>query len=228
MPKPIFKTLFLVTTFTMITARSWSHVPYFELDDFSMKQPFKVNYSIEQSIAIYAWLENNTPDNSEDVDVFVFQLSEPTNVYLEIIVPVCQGYEEFRPWIALAGPGLPKPITPLPFDIPAGCGIEVIKNVNKGETRETFYEIFGGKSYYNGPVYDEYLSTPGTYFVFIWDPQQKSGDYVAVIGKKEIWRFQDIMRAIRNTPLIRLDQELHVDCSNPQMENWWELGPAPR
>jgi hypothetical protein len=27
---------------------------------------------------------------------------------------------------------------------------------------------------------------------------------VAVLGKKEIWRFRDIIQAFRNTPLIRL------------------------
>jgi hypothetical protein len=61
---------------------------------------------------------------------------------------------------------------------------------------------------------------PGVYYVFIRDPRQKSGDYVAVVGKKEIWRFQDMIRALRNTPLIRLDQELHVGCSEPQTEDW--------
>jgi hypothetical protein len=228
MPKPIFKTLFLVTTITIVTAQSWAHVPYIEHNDFSAKQPFRVDYSIEQSLAIYAWLENKAPGNSADIDVYVFQIKKPTNVYLEVIVPVCHGYEEFRPWFALAGPGLPEPKTPMPFDIPAGYGIEVIQNVNKGEPRETFYEFFGGKSYYNGPVFDVYLSLPGTYHVYFWDPQQKSGDYVAVFGKKEIWRFQDMIRAFRNTPRIRLDQELHVDCSKPERENWWDLGPATR
>ena len=139
----MFRILFLIVAFALagVGTQSRAHVPYLEDRDFSVEYPFEIEYSIEQSLAIYAWLENNTPDNSEDVDVLVFQLNEPTNVYLEIIVPVCQGYEEFRPWIALAGPGLPEPITPLPFDIPSGYGIEVIKNVNKGETRETFYEI---------------------------------------------------------------------------------------
>jgi hypothetical protein len=228
MSNPILKSLFLATSFIVITAYSWAHVPYFEYDDFTMEQPYKVTFSIEQSLAIYAWLGNNTPDTSADVDVLVFELNDPANVYLEVIVPVCPGYEEFRPWIALAGPGLPEPKTPLPFDIPAGYGIEVIQDVNKGKSRDAFYEIFGGKSYYYGPVYDEHLSLPGTYYIFVWEPRRKSGDYVAVVGKKEIWRFEDIIRAIRNTPLIRLDQELHVDCSNPQMENWWELGPATR
>jgi hypothetical protein len=213
LPKHIFKILFSITTYTFVTAQSWAHVPYIELNDFSAKRPFTVEYSIEQSLAVYAWLENTDLGNTEDIDVFVFRINEPTNVYLEILVPVCQGYEEFLPWFALAGPGLPKPNTPMPFSISPGYGIEVIPNVTIGEPRDTFYEFFGGKSYYKGPVFEEILTIPGTYYVYIWDPHQKGGDYVAVLGRKEIWRCRDIIQAFRNTPLIRLGKELHVDCS---------------
>jgi hypothetical protein len=216
MPKHILKILFSITTYTFVTAHSWAHVPYLENIDFSTKQPFTVEYSIEQSLAIYAWLEKNDLGNSEDIDVFAFRLNEPTIVYLEVLVPVCQGYEDFLPWFALAGPGLPEPKVPMPFDIPPGYGIEVIKNLTIGEPRDTFYEFFGGKSYYKGPVFDEKLTIPGTYYVYFWDPHQKGGDYVVVLGKKEIWRFQDIIQALRNTPLIRLGKELHVDCQKPQ------------
>jgi hypothetical protein len=82
-----------------------------------------------------------------------------------------------------------------------------------GEPRETFYEFYGGKSYYKGPFYEEYIATPGTYYVFFWDPHHKGGDYVAVLGKEEIWRFRDVIQAFRNTPLIRLNRELHIACS---------------
>ena len=226
MPKHIFKILFLTATFAIVTAQSWAHVPYLEHNDFSAKQPFTVGYTIEQSLAIYAWLEIDDHGYSDDIDVFVFRINEPTSVYLEVLVPVCKGYEKFLPWFALAGPGLPEPKAPMPFDIPPGYGIEVIPNVTKGEPRDTFYEFFGGKSYYKGPVFDENLTTPGTYHVYFWDPQRKGGDYVAVLGKKEIWRFRDIIQAFRNTPLIRLGKELHVECPEPQLENNWELGPA--
>ena len=157
MPKHIFKILSLISIFALVTAQSWAHVPYFEHNDFSAKQPFTVEYSIEQSIAIYAWLENNDIGNSGDVDVFVFRINEPTNVYLEVIVPVCMGYEEFLPWLALAGPGLPEPKVPMPFDIPSGCGIEVIQNGTSDEPRDTFYEFFGGKSYYICFIFNSFL-----------------------------------------------------------------------
>ena len=222
MPKHIINKFLLITAFTVTTPQSWAHVPYLEHNDFSVMRPFQVEYSIEQSLAIYAWLDNNGINSLGDIDVFVFSVKEPTNVHLEVLVPVCPGYEEFQPWFALAGPGLSDPKAPLPFDIPPGYGIEVIKNVASPESRDTFYEFFGGKNYYKGPVFDKNLTIPGTYYVYFWNPQQESGDYVAVLGRKEIWRFRDILKAFRNTPLIRLGTELHVDCPEPKSENMRE------
>ena len=226
MPYRLLYRFSVLFAFAVITSQSRAHVPYLENNDFSVKQPFEVEHTIEQSLAIYAWLETNESGISVDIDVFVFRINEPANVYLEVLVPVCPGYEEFRPWIALAGPGLARTELQLPFDIPPDYGIEVIQNVSGDAPRETFYEIFGGKSYYKGPVYNEYITIPGVYRVYVWDPQQKSGDYVAVLGKKEIWRFSDVIRAFRNTPLIRLGRELHTDCPDPTMDKGPKMDPV--
>ena len=214
MPAPNLKTIFLTAALTFIVAQSWAHVPYFEHHDFSVKQPFTVEYTIEQSLAVYAWLEKDELGNSEDIDVYAFRIDEPTNVYLEVLVPVCQGYETFLPWFALVGPGLPDPVAPLPFDIAPDHGIVLIQSAKSDKPRETFYEFFGGKSYYKGRKFEENIVIPGTYYVYVWDPDQKGGDYVAVLGKKEIWRFRDIVQAFRYTPQIRLNRELHLDCSD--------------
>lgn len=206
------KTIFLATALTFSVYQSWAHVPYFEHHDFSAEHPFTVEYSIEQSLAVYAWLEKDDSGNSEDIDVYAFRIDGPTNVYIEVLVPVCQGYETFLPWFALVGPGLPDPKTPIPFDIPPNYGIVVIQNEKPGKPRDTFYEFFGGKSYYKGRHFDEQLITPGAYYVYFWDPDREGGDYVAVLGRKEIWRFRDVIQAFRYTPQIRLNRELHLDC----------------
>jgi hypothetical protein len=214
MHKHIWMLLILATTVTLIAAQSWAHVPYFEDHDFSEKQPFRVEYSIEQSMAIYAWLEINNLGYSEDIDVYVFQVDEPADIYVEVLVPVCRGYEDFLPWYALVGPGLPEMKTSVPFDIQPDQGIVLRRNLRPGEPRDVFYEFFGGKSYYKGPIFEDTFAMLGTYYVYVWDPLQKGGDYVVVLGKKETWRFQDIVQAFRNTPLIRLDRELHIKCSD--------------
>lgn len=188
------------------------HVPYFERIDLRDARPFEVPKSVEQSIAVYAWLRS-----TRDLDVYAFRLddAQPTRVFLEVLVPVCPGYENLLPWFAVVGPGLPPPVPgdSLPFEVPPGEGVVVLPNLEPGEPRSTFYEPFGDKSYYQGPRFDQFLSGPGAYQVIYWDPRGARGDYVAIIGAEEIWEADDIQRALRLTPIIRQGGELHTECA---------------
>jgi hypothetical protein len=188
-----------------------AHVPYLERVDFSPDDPFVVAFPT-QSIAVYSWIavEEGTP--ADDVDVYRLELDEATEIFVESIVPVCPGYEDFLPSFAVVGPGLPAPDETVPFEIPVGEGALVFHDVEPGEERETFFEPFGGKHYYQGPTFEDVLILPGTYHVVFWDPLQQGGDYVAAVGRQEVWRLRDIIRALIVTPWIRQDLELHVDC----------------
>lgn len=200
--------LFLMLFFSVCVS---AHVPYLEHRDYSEDNPLVLRKIVTQSKAFYSWLENDGLMDCDDIDVYKFSLKKPTVMYLEIIVPVVDDYyEDFCPWYALVGPGLPEPSQSYPFDIPDGYGIIVKENVEPGEERETFYEPFGGKSYYKGPIFEEKLDESGDYFVYCWDPYKKGGDYTLVIGNKEIWGPLDILRALIYTPLIRMDYELHI------------------
>ena len=77
------KTLLVNGIFLSIATLSFAHVPYFEPKDFSEAQPFLVPHTIEQSIAVYAWLETDDAGYSEDIDVYVFHIDEPARIYLE-------------------------------------------------------------------------------------------------------------------------------------------------
>ena len=189
-----------------------AHVPYLEHRDSSPQQPFQVRRSITQSIAVYSWLKTDWVNLSTDIDVYSFTIKDqPLRIYLEVIVPVCDGfYVNFTPWFALVGPGLPPPNQTLPFDLPDGCGVIVKQDAPPGSPREQFYEPFGGKSYYQGPRFDETINISGTYYVYYWDHYQKGGDYVAVLGYKEQFPPVDILRSLINTPLVRHGYELHL------------------
>ena len=201
------KTALLIVFLLFISPCIAAHVPYFEHRDFTETKPYYVWKNVEQSKAFYAWLETG-----EDIDVYSFKVnSQSIRVYAELIVPVIDDiYEEFVPWFALVGPGLPEYNESLPFEIPGGYGIIVMENVAPGENRTTFYEFFGGKSYYEGPVLDINVSEEGTYYIVCWDPYETGGDYVFVLGKKEIFGPFDILRALIYTPLIRRNKELHL------------------
>jgi hypothetical protein len=196
--------LFILLALSCATA--WAHVPYLERTDIDPSRPFRVA-DVEQSIAVYGWLETDS-----DVDVFTFSVADRADIFLEVIVPVCPGYEAFLPWYALIGPGLPPPLHDLPVPLPPGYGAIVVPNLAPGEPRPVFFEPFGGKSYYSGVQTLDTVTTPGQWTVVAWDPTGARGDYVMTIGAREQFGPRDLVRAAINTPIIRRDGELHTDC----------------
>jgi hypothetical protein len=186
-------------------------VPFLERTDFACDEPFRPELPA-QSIAVYAWL-----DAADDVDFYTFEVKQETPFLAEVLVPVHTQYEHFRPAFALIGKGFPKAPTCLPVRPLEGYGALVFLD-DASQPRRSFYEPFGGKSYYRGPRVERTLQ-PGTYTVVYWDPRHKKGDYVAVLGKKEIWRGKDIRRAMRVTPKIRRGQELHLAETKDTEEN---------
>ncbi len=183
-----------------------AHVPYIERQDYGWPNPFVVQ-DVEQSKAMYAWLSSPS-----DIDVYAFNVTETTDLFVEVIVPVCPAYEQFLPSYAIVGPGLPDPGDELPVDLPPGYGAIVVPNLEPGAPRDTFFEPFGGKWYYEGVSFNEPASTPGLWLVIVWDPYAMGGDYVASIGLEERFTPRDILRSLINTPYVRQGRELHTDC----------------
>ena len=181
--------------------------------DYSFEQPFRVKGSVENSIAVYAWLETGN-----DTDVYRLEIKRPVRLSATLSCP----YALPRAVSALAGccrAGACAPDEPLPFVLPQGYGAVVLKNTAPGEQRQQFYEPFGGKSYYTAPVFDQTVSQTGTWYMYVWDPSGMGGDYVAVIGYKERFSLLDIFSALINTPKIRLDRELHTDCKDSKNQH---------
>lgn len=192
-------------------ATAFGHVPFLEGTDFSWEAPFRVRGLIQQSIAVYSFLDADS-GGTREVDVYQFTIRRATSVYVEVLVPVCPTYAAFRPSYAIVGPGFAVPEQQLPFELPEGYGAIVVADYDPPQEWTTFYEPFGNKSYYQGPTFEQTLSTPGTYYVVYWDPAGVGGDYVAVLGDKEIWWPWDIVRALIQTPKIRRGLELHTQC----------------
>jgi len=192
---------------SLIVQPAIAHVPYLEDVDYSTEAPFEIPEPLVKSRALYSWLETGN-----DIDVFSFQVTEPIRLFAQAIVPVCQGYEELLPWFAVVGPGLPEPDVPLPFELPAGYGAWVVQNEEPWTPRDTFFEPFGDKWYFDGPVFDEVVSTPGTWYLYYWSPYGIGGDYAAIVGTAEVWDLSDILRAVLYTPVIRAGGELHIEC----------------
>jgi len=204
----IFLVLFVLLVFSSSTQ---AHVPYIEFVDYSESRPFKIRDSVENSKAIYCWFKTG-----EDVDVFTFDVTEPVRVVIDVSVQKCEANEDLLPWFALVGPGLPEPEEEIPFELSEGNGALVWKNVEPGEPRTEFWEPIGKKCYYwLGPQswFDQEISVPGTYYVYYWNPDGFSGDYVASIGFLEgVNTPLDNLISLLISPLIKLNLENHTRC----------------
>jgi hypothetical protein len=205
--KILFSIIVICLLVSCVAHPAIAHVPYIEKQDFSEERPFVLRDSIENSKAIYAWFETET-----DVDVYAFEVKKPVRVYANALVIACPSLENLLPWFAVVGPGLPVPNEELPFNLPDGYGAIVVQNKQPGEPRDTFYEPFSAKTYYDGPAFDEEVSTPGQWYIYYWDPYHLGGDYVAVLGYKEKFTFFDTLRALINTPKIWFNLVLHTKC----------------
>lgn len=195
--------------FLALAVPAVAHVPYFEETDLSADSPFVIT-DIEQSKAVYAYLET-----AEDQDTYLLLVREPVRIYVKIIIPYCKRYEGFRPSFALIGPGLPAPDEALPFDIPEGHGAIVKHDTPEGANRPSMYEFFSDQFYYEGPVLDIDVAQTGDYRVVYWQPDSSSGDYVAIVGRREDFSPEDWTRSFTNTAEIRKRTYIHGGCEEP-------------
>ena len=200
-----FFTLMMISCFAVLPAEA--HVPHIERKDYSEQKPFIVKDSIENSKAIYAWFETG-----DDIDVYAFEVSGTARVYAKALVIACPSLENVLPWFAVVGPGLPSPDEELPFTLPEGYGAVVVQNKKPGEPRDTFFEPFSAKTYFDGPEFNQEVTTPGSWYIYYWNPYNSGGDYVAVLGSEESFSFLDTLRSLINTPKIWFNLQLHTKC----------------
>ena len=180
--KKCFIAYFILLIIILVIYTAKAHEVFSEEKDFSQESPFVVSDSIENAKAVYARLEPST-----DIDVYAFAVTKPVHVHARAFVPLVAGLEQFLPNLAVAGPGLPVTEEKLPFTLPKGYGAVVVKNTPRGKKRPVFYEPFSGKEYYDAPAFDRKVTATGTWYVYYWDPYKTGGDYVAILGFREMF-----------------------------------------
>ncbi len=168
----------LIIIFVVCPARA--HETFSEEKDYSVESPFAISDSIENAKAIYARLQP-----PKDIDVYTFTVTKPVHLHARAFVPLVPSLEQFLPSLAVVGPGLQAPVEKVPFHLPAGYGAVVVTNTPAGKKRPVFYEPFSGTEYYDAPAFDQKVTTPGTWYVYYWDPYGMGGDYVAILGFRE-------------------------------------------
>jgi hypothetical protein len=185
-----------------------AHVPFVETDDFTVLDPFIVE-DVPNSKAIYAYLES-----AEDVDVYYFELTEPTRIFASTTITLCPEYTEYSVTFAVIGPGLPEPDFDLPVRLRPGHGAVIVRDpIESAETREWFYEPYGGRYYFRAPDFILDDAMPGEYQIVVWNESGTVGDYTAVIGEGEYWGPAERAQAGKLMGFLDERKDMHVPCN---------------
>ena len=167
-------------------------------EDWSFEYPYIIPPgTISLSLAPQGYLKKG------DVDVLKYVAAEGEEfcIMLNCIVPLCAQYENFYPVIGILGPGVPSADT-FPFEYPPDCQNCGFKRVHP--TRAASGKRPGGygppgippKAFFpaTGLYYMinweqdtvwMHLKGPGTFYIVIYEPDGKPGDYVAMSGWDE-------------------------------------------
>lgn len=124
------------------------------------------------------------------VDYYRFTVSQGgLDFFTQLLVPARGPDRDFRPSLALLGPGLPPVEGNLPLAVPTGWGAVIMDWEDKG----TFFEPFTQTRYYMAR--EQRRSLPqGEWQLAVFHPRGKGGRYTLTLGEEEQWSWKDIFR----------------------------------
>ncbi|MBL0388697.1 hypothetical protein JJB07_18990 [Tumebacillus sp. ITR2] len=130
------------------------------------------------SYAVYGNL--TTP---RQVDLYKLTVTEETPFYARLSVPKKPGSDSYTPALVLFGPGLPKSNEPpnYPLSTPEGLGQGIF--LYDGQEDE-FFEPFTQTTLLQRQFVARKLE-PGTYYLAVYEPQDRTGKYVLATGTEE-------------------------------------------
>jgi hypothetical protein len=120
-----------------------------------------------------------------------FEIDHSQELFLQIGVPILDRLREYRPCLALLGPGLPE--VSVPFEFPSGLG-GLILDTRQIENPREFYEPFTSTRSWILTEQDVQLPEAGRYYVVAYNPQGALGKLWAALGRKEVWSVQDMLK----------------------------------
>lgn len=148
----------------------------------------------------------------ERFDAYRLAVSRPARTPVEMLVPKAAEYAALRPSFALVGPGVP-PAGRTPGFIaerlrgagltPEDVGVQVVPD--PGATpRATFYEPFSFTTYYRGGSTVADLRPGRDYYLVVYDPSGRTGEYAFGVGEAEQFTPADWFRSIGAVVRIKL------------------------
>jgi hypothetical protein len=172
----------IASALALVMVRSASaHTPIFvERDITSLESAWPVgDYAIS-----WAFYGRVTPAGAPQY--FSIEGRKGDRLFASLEVPEIAGLEDFRPALALIGPGLPAFDAPPGVSVPSGYGGLRVDDPNAAP-RDRFDEPFSQTRYYRGPRFDVQLPAAGRYYVTVFDTSGATGKYTLAIGTREVF-----------------------------------------
>ena len=113
------------------------------------------------------------------------------DLFVQLGVPVLDRLMDYRPSMAVIGPGLEQ--AEVPFDVPAGMGVAVFAT-DTVESPRFFHEHFTKTD--SRILRSETLTLPkdGTYYLVAFEPNNQPGKLWLALGTKERFGFADLFQ----------------------------------
>jgi len=184
-----FRTGLLACGLLIVGRSVYAHKPTIS-DGTAVDAPHAIEFQdVQISRVVYHEVDKQAPQ------VWItFQVDKPQKLFLQIGVPVLDRLRQYRPALALLGPGLPE--VRLPFEFPEGLG-GVVLDTRDVKTPKNFHEPFTGTKSWILREQDVKLPDAGRYYVVAYDPDGKPGKLWAALGRKEAWGAKDMLRMPR-------------------------------
>lgn len=162
---------------------AFAHKPSFSTGEYSSPEsPFWVA-DPEVSIVLYHEVTCETPQ------VWMQLWLDPAlPLYVQLGVPVIDRLSDYRPSMAILGPGLPD--VDVPFEIPDGLG-GILIETDTVESPDDFYEPFSQTE--SWILHEETLTLPeaGLGYIVAWDPTDTTGKLWVAVGTREDFTSDD-------------------------------------
>jgi hypothetical protein len=129
-------------------------------------------------------------------------------VFVQLGVPVLERLADYRPVLALVGPGLRGE---LPFAAPAKGGMEIAPLSGPRE----FLEVFTGTS--SWILVERTIQVPATgrYYLVAWHPEQRPGKLWVAVGTEERFSMEELLGFAAVRRRVRAFHELDQEDSRP-------------
>ncbi|MBN1341494.1 MAG: hypothetical protein JXQ73_02380 [Phycisphaerae bacterium] len=190
-----------------LTDRAWAHRPTFS--DGSANEPNKalVIDDVTVSQVVYHQATAESPRLWQKFDG---KKDQP--LWVQIGVPVIDRLKDYRPAVALLGPGL-APVE-LPFSIPDNLGGVIITTDDVTDPR-VFHEHFTDTKSWIIKEQEIPLPADGTYYLVGYLPSDELGKFWVAVGKREVFGLADLFKFREWTVKARQFHEQDVGLGLP-------------